>query len=54
MKENNIIYYEGRTDSQVKVRGHHVDLKEIEIFISKYPIVHEGKRSLNSHNQLLL
>lgn len=43
MKENDIVYYEGRTDSQVKVRGHLVDLKEIDIIISKYSIVDEGK-----------
>jgi acyl-coenzyme A synthetase/AMP-(fatty) acid ligase len=26
----NMIYYEGRTDSQIKIRGHRVDLSEVE------------------------
>lgn len=25
-----VIYYEGRTDSQIKIRGHRVDLSEVE------------------------
>lgn len=28
--ENGVLIYEGRTDSQVKIRGHRVDLSEIE------------------------
>uniref|UniRef100_T1GFF7 AMP-binding enzyme C-terminal domain-containing protein n=1 Tax=Megaselia scalaris TaxID=36166 RepID=T1GFF7_MEGSC len=28
--ENGIIFYRGRTDSQIKIRGHRVDLSEIE------------------------
>jgi hypothetical protein len=28
--QDGILYYEGRTDSQVKIRGHRVDLSEIE------------------------
>lgn len=30
MREDGVIQYEGRTDSQVKVRGHRVDLSEIQ------------------------
>lgn len=26
---NNMVYYEGRADSQVKIRGHRVDLNEV-------------------------
>lgn len=29
-RDNGLLYYEGRCDSQVKVRGHRVDLSEIE------------------------
>jgi len=29
-RENGLLYYEGRCDSQIKVRGHRVDLSEIE------------------------
>lgn len=28
--ENGVLLYEGRTDSQVKIRGHRVDLSEVE------------------------
>lgn len=28
--ENGVLVYEGRTDSQVKIRGHRVDLAEVE------------------------
>lgn len=28
--DKGIIYYEGRTDSQIKIRGHRVDLSEVE------------------------
>lgn len=31
MDEDGIIHYEGRNDSQVKIRGHRVDLNEIEM-----------------------
>lgn len=30
VQKGGIIHYEGRTDSQVKIRGHRVDLSEIE------------------------
>ncbi|CAG0889023.1 unnamed protein product [Darwinula stevensoni] len=33
------VVFEGRTDSQVKVRGHRVDLSEIEAALSKVPAV---------------
>ncbi|GLV34396.1 ebony [Carabus blaptoides fortunei] len=35
--ENGIIFYEGRTDSQVKIRGHKVDLSEVENAITSVP-----------------
>lgn len=28
--DRGIVYYEGRTDSQIKIRGHRVDLSEVE------------------------
>ncbi|KAK0091639.1 hypothetical protein PV326_002925 [Microctonus aethiopoides] len=34
-----IIYYEGRSDSQIKVRGHRVDLTEVELSIMTMPAV---------------
>jgi len=30
---NGVLLYEGRTDSQIKVRGHRVDLTEVETAI---------------------
>jgi len=30
---NGVLLYEGRTDSQIKVRGHRVDLNEVETAI---------------------
>lgn len=32
---NGQLYYEGRTDSQIKVRGHRVDLNEISTTVSR-------------------
>lgn len=34
---NGMLLYEGRTDSQIKVRGHRVDLSEVEAAILKLP-----------------
>lgn len=34
--------YEGRTDSQVKIRGHRVDLSEVEKAVLKAPAVSKG------------
>lgn len=34
---NGVLLYEGRTDSQIKVRGHRVDLTEVEAAIQKLP-----------------
>ncbi|XP_026670052.1 uncharacterized protein LOC108625792 isoform X2 [Ceratina calcarata] len=34
---NGVIIYEGRLDSQIKVRGHRVDLTEVEKMVSKAP-----------------
>ncbi|XP_050436014.1 uncharacterized protein LOC126842859 isoform X2 [Adelges cooleyi] len=34
---NGVLLYEGRTDSQIKVRGHRVDLTEVEAAIHKLP-----------------
>lgn len=36
-----IIYFEGRTDSQIKVRGHRVDLSEVEAALAKIPQIHK-------------
>lgn len=33
------VLYEGRTDSQVKVRGHRVDLAEVEAALNSLPEV---------------
>lgn len=32
---NGVLLYEGRTDSQIKVRGHRVDLTEVETAVQK-------------------
>lgn len=37
-----MIYYEGRTDSQIKIRGHRVDLSEIEKNLSSIEYVEKG------------
>jgi len=34
---NGVLLYEGRTDSQIKVRGHRVDLTEVETAVHKLP-----------------
>ena len=39
--ERRVILYEGRVDSQIKVRGHRVDLTEVEKAVSKAPGVDE-------------
>lgn len=37
-----VIYYEGRTDSQIKIRGHRVDLTEIEKNLTALDYVEKG------------
>lgn len=37
-----VIYYEGRTDSQIKIRGHRVDLTEIEKNLAALDYVEKG------------
>lgn len=37
-----VIYYEGRTDSQIKIRGHRVDLTEIEKNLTALEYVEKG------------
>ena len=37
-----VIYYEGRTDSQIKIRGHRVDLTEIEKNLTSLEYVDKG------------
>ena len=32
---NGQLYYEGRSDSQVKVRGHRIDLNEVNLVVSR-------------------
>lgn len=33
--DRNTVYYEGRRDFQIKVRGHRVDLSEVESAVAK-------------------
>lgn len=42
VRKGGIIHYEGRTDSQVKIRGHRVDLTEIEKNLLEIPEVEKG------------
>lgn len=42
VQKGGIIQYEGRTDSQVKIRGHRVDLSEIEKNLLEINGVHKG------------
>ena len=37
--ENGLLYYEGRCDSQIKVRGHRVDLSEIEKAVKSFDAI---------------
>lgn len=37
-----MIYYEGRTDSQIKIRGHRVDLSEVEKNLASLEYVEKG------------
>lgn len=37
-----VIYYEGRTDSQIKIRGHRVDLSEVEKNLTALDYVEKG------------
>ncbi|XP_073818947.1 nonribosomal peptide synthetase ebony [Musca autumnalis] len=36
------IFYEGRTDSQIKIRGHRVDLSEVEKNVAELPMVEKA------------
>ncbi|GLV44403.1 ebony [Carabus blaptoides fortunei] len=40
--EKGTILYEGRTDSQVKIRGHRVDLSEVEKAVTSVPYIEKG------------
>lgn len=40
--DGGFIFYEGRTDSQIKVRGHRVDLSEVEKNLGALPAVEKG------------
>lgn len=42
VQKGGIIHYEGRTDSQVKIRGHRVDLSEIEKHLREIEGVNKG------------
>lgn len=37
--DRGIVHYEGRTDAQIKVRGHRVDLSEVEKAFTSVPPV---------------
>lgn len=37
-----VIYYEGRTDSQIKIRGHRVDLSEVEKSLASLGYIEKG------------
>lgn len=41
--EGGVLIYEGRTDSQVKIRGHRVDLAEVEKAVNNIEVVSEYK-----------
>lgn len=40
--EKELLYYEGRTDSQVKIRGHRVDIAEVEKAVNSLEGVEKG------------
>ncbi|XP_030081675.1 uncharacterized protein LOC111602622 isoform X3 [Drosophila hydei] len=40
--KNGNIMYEGRTDSQIKIRGHRVDLSEVEKNVGELPLVEKA------------
>lgn len=42
VQKGGIIHYEGRTDSQIKIRGHRVDLSEIEKTLLEIKDVRKG------------
>lgn len=42
VQKGGTIHYEGRTDSQVKIRGHRVDLSEIEKYLFEIAGVKKG------------
>lgn len=42
VQKGGIIQYEGRTDSQVKIRGHRVDLSEIEKHLAEINDIKKG------------
>lgn len=53
LDKNGIIQYEGRTDSQIKLRGHRVNLIEIEKQLLSIQHVEKGVVLCNSANQIL-
>lgn len=42
VRKGGIVYYEGRTDSQIKIRGHRVDMAEIERYLVEINDVEKG------------
>lgn len=52
-----LLYYEGRSDNQVKIRGHRVDLNQIEVHLSRIENVRQAvvlAVSINSDQQKLV
>ena len=39
---NGFLYYEGRADSQIKIRGHRVDLTEINAILNQLEQIEKG------------
>lgn len=52
--KGDVIFYEGRNDTQFKVRGQKVDLLEIDNVVERFPFVEKGGTSWENPVTFLL
>ena len=52
-KKNNIFFYEGRKDKQIKIKGYRVSLNSIDLFLQKLLVVKESKTILLTQEKII-